>query len=531
MRFTACSQLRHWRVTVVVATSGQPQDVGSNSLYKWNARMNISPQFFITGAKAVLAGFALLALTACDGKAELTSGGTVLPDGTNASTDMAATMNIVETAISNGSFNTLVTALQATGLDTVLADESNTYTVFAPTDDAFTALGSETVNGLLADPEALKNILLYHVIPSAVDAEAAMSLAGGSVDAANNVALSISLQDGDLFINSSKVIIADVAASNGIIHVIDAVMVPAADGSGPATIDDGSSDGSETQGSESNLSNLVDTAVDAGSFNTLAAALVATGLDSVLADESTKYTVFAPTDAAFAELGEDTINALLGDPETLKSILLYHVIGGTEVDAQTAISLAGTKITAASNREFALSVNDGDLYVNLSKVTATDVAASNGVIHVIDKVLIAPEPVVASGSVVDVAVADGRFTTLVAALQATGLDTVLADHGGVFTVFAPTDEAFDKLGSETINALLGDLPTLKNILLTHVISGQTVDSVSAFAASGGTIETASGTEVTLSITEGGFFVNDSKVVIKDITAENGIIHVIDTVIQ
>ena len=241
--------------------------------------------------------------------------------------------------------------------------------------------------------------------------------------------------------------------------------------------------------------------------------------------------MFAPNDAAFDKLGQDTINALLADTDTLRDILLYHVIGGTAVDAATALSIAGTKVTAANDDEFALSVNDGALFVNLSEVIATDVDASNGVIHVIDTVLIPPMIEETHGTVVDLAVADGRFTTLVAALQATGLDVTLADHDGTFTVFAPTDDAFAVLGTDTINALLGDLPTLSNILLTHVISGATIDSVTAFSLAGSSAETASGTSVSLSISDGSLFINNARVIQTDIKAENGTIHVIDAVIQ
>ncbi len=491
-------------------------------------------QRITTGAKAALVGFSLLTLAACDGSAKISSDSAVV---------VPATKNIVETAVDAGNFTTLVAALQATGLDTVLADDAQTYTVFAPTDDAFAALGSDAINDLLANPDQLRDILLYHVIGgNAVDAQTAISLAGGTVDAANGTALAISLQGADLFINASRVTTADISATNGIIHVIDAVMVPGQSNTNPDTgntggesegTPDGMTGGDTNQGggNDHNLSNLVDTAVAAGSFNTLAAALAATGLDTVLADDTQTYTVFAPTDAAFAALGQDTIDALLSDTDTLKDILLYHVISGTAADAKTAVSLAGTKITAANNDEFALSLNDGNLFVNLSQVTATDVLASNGIIHVIDTVLTPPAPIMGTGSVVDVAVADGRFNTLVAALQATQLDAVLADHGGVFTVFAPTDDAFNLLGTDTINALLGDLPTLSNILLTHVVSGATIDSVTAFAATGGSIETASGADVALSIRDGALFVNSAKVIITDIKAENGIIHVIDSVIQ
>ena len=318
--------------------------------------------------------------------------------------------------------------------------------------------------------------------------------------------------------------------------MIDAVLIPGQDPDDSSEQDEeqadsGSGGDTGTSGTDGGLVNIVETAVAAGSFKTLAVALGATGLDTVLADETTQFTVFAPTDAAFEALGQDTVNALLSDTDTLSDILLYHVISGTSVDAKTAVSLAGTKITAANGDEFALSLNDNGLFVNLSQVTVTDVFSSNGVIHVIDTVLLPPAPIAATGSVVDVAVADGRFDTLVAALQATGLDSVLGDHSGVFTVLAPTDAAFAQLSDDAIKGLFADLPALSEVLLTHVISGATIDSVSAFAASGTSVETASGAEIAISIRDGALFVSDAQVIITDTVAENGIIHVIDSVIQ
>jgi uncharacterized surface protein with fasciclin (FAS1) repeats len=186
---------------------------------------------------------------------------------------------------------------------------------------------------------------------------------------ANGDLINIAVRDGSLFINESQVIIADVAASNGIIHVIDAVLIPPSD-EGPGTI--------------------VDVAVEAGSFTTLVAALQATGLDEVLADDTAEFTVFAPTDDAFALLGDDTINALLADPDTLSDILLYHVLAGA-VDAATALSLDGSMVEMANGDTVTLTVVDGELFINESKVIATDIAASNGIIHVIDAVLLPPE--------------------------------------------------------------------------------------------------------------------------------------------
>lgn len=134
---------------------------------------------------------------------------------------------------------------------------------------------------------------------------------------------------------------------------------------------------------------------------------------------------------------------------------------------------------------------------------------------------------VSGDSIVDAAVNDGRFTTLVAALQATGLDTVL-DSRGSFTVLAPTDGAFAKLGSDTINALLNDLPTLTNILLYHVIAGEVPASTVVTLNKAGTVL---GEKVTITVKKNGtVFINDSKVIITDIQTANGIIHVLDTVL-
>ncbi|MEE4192338.1 MAG: fasciclin domain-containing protein [Halieaceae bacterium] len=418
---------------------------------------------------------------------------------------------IPEVAIAAGDFTTLVAALQATGLDSVLADEAATFTVFAPTDDAFAMLGDDTIAALLGDTDTLSDILLYHVIAGlAVDSTTAISLAGTAVEMANGDLADITLFDGNLFIDGSQVIITDIAASNGIIHVIDTVMSPPAD-------------------MEPALGTIPEVAIAAGDFTTLVAALQATGLDAVLADETATFTVFAPTDDAFAALGDDTIAALLGDTDTLSDILLYHVIAGSAVDSTTAISLASTSVEMANGDLAEITLVDGNLFIDGSQVIITDIAASNGIIHVIDTVM--SPPVEMTSTLVDVLVADGNFTTLVAALQATGLDATLADESGSFTVFAPNDDAFAKLGTDTINSLLADTDTLTNILLYHVIVGMEVDSATAISLAGSMVEMANGDSVTLSsLTGSDLFVNDSQVIATDIDASNGIAHFIDTVL-
>nr|MDJ0878169.1 fasciclin domain-containing protein [Halieaceae bacterium] len=425
-----------------------------------------------------------------------------------------SSQTITEIAAADDDFETLVAALQAAGLDSTLDDETAVFTVFAPTDEAFDALGEEAINALLADIETLTDILLYHVIAGqAVDAETAISLAPGLVEMANGDEAALRLEGDALFINDAQVIITDIEASNGIIHVIDAVLIPPED-------------------VEAESRSIPEVAIAAGDFTTLVAALQATGLDEVLADTDAEFTVFAPTDEAFAELGDDVIAALLGDIDTLTDILLYHVIAGAAVDSTTAISLAGTSVEMANGDPAEITLVDGNLFIDGSQVIITDIPAANGIIHVIDTVMSPPmdmDP--EAGTIPEVAVAAGNFTTLVAALQATGLDATLADESATFTVFAPTDEAFAALGDDVIAALLGDTDTLSDILLYHVIAGSAVDSDTAIALAGTSVQMANGDLAAITLTDGNLFIDGSQVIITDIAASNGVIHVIDTVMS
>ena len=277
---------------------------------------------------------------------------------------------------------------------------------------------------------------------------------------------------------------------------------------------------------------IFDVAIEAGDFTTLIAAIDAAGLTSTIDDASATLTVFAPTDAAFALLGEAAINELLADPDALSDILLYHVVSGTALDSAAATDAVGTTIEMANGDRVGVSAKNDSLFLNLSKVTATDIQADNGVIHVIDAVLMPPADATPSEStIVNIAAADERFTTLVAALGATGLDTVLASETDTFTVFAPTDAAFEAMGSANVTALLGDLDNLTEILQQHVIIDAAVDAVTAYSLSGNAATTVGGAEVPISISsKRELRVGGAKVIIADIHASNGVIHVIDTVI-
>ena len=384
------------------------------------------------------------------------------------------TMNIVDTAVAAGDFGTLVTALQAAGLDATLADETQSFTVFAPTDAAFAMIDPATLNLLLADTDALSSVLLQHVVSGEVNSVTAYTLNGSSATTASGAAIPVVINTelDTLTFGGATVQTTDIYTTNGIIHVIDTVVVADVELPTPPA-------------------SIVDVAVSNGSFTTLVAALQATGLDTVLDDPESTFTVFAPTDAAFALLGQDTIDALLADPDTLKDILLYHVISGAEILQDAAITVAqsgSNKVDMANERQSALTLADSTLYINKSAVSLADVMADNGVIHVVDQVILPPPAVTDSTqTIVDIALADENFSTLVAALTAADLVTTLSDETATFTVFAPTNAAFDKIEDTALADLLADTDALTDVLLKHVISGATVDSVSAYAANGGVV--------------------------------------------
>ena len=404
--------------------------------------------------------------------------------------------SIVDIAVADGRFQTLVAALQAADLAETLAGEGP-FTVFAPTDDAFGKLPEGTVEGLLEDIPALTDILLYHVVEGEVMAEDVIQLE--SAETLLGESVSIRVENDMVYINDAQVIITDIMADNGVIHVIDTVLLPAEE--------------------EESLGSIVDIAVANGQFETLVAALQAAGLAETLAGEG-PFTVFAPTDDAFAKLPEGTVEALLEDIPALTDILLYHVVSG-EVLAEEVVTLNSAK--TLSEKFVETKVQDGMVYINDAQVVITDIQADNGVIHVIDTVLLPAEEM---GSIVDIAVADGRFETLVAAVQAAGLAETLSNDG-LFTVFAPTDDAFAKLPEGTVAALLEDIPALTDILLYHVVSGRVMseDVVNLTEA-----ETLLGENINIRVENGMVYINDAQVIITDIMADNGVIHVIDTVL-
>ena len=398
-------------------------------------------------------------------------------------------LDIVDTAIADGRFTTLVAAVESAGLVDALKAEGP-MTVFAPTDDAFAALPEGTVDALLADIPALTDVLLYHVVEGKVTSDQVVELTQAQTLQGQYV--NVQVEDGKVMIDNAQVIITDIETSNGIIHVIDTVLLP------------------ETR-------DIVDIAVEDGRFTTLVAAVQAAGLVDALKAEG-PLTVFAPTDDAFAALPEGTVEALLADIPALTNILLYHVVDGKYM-ASDVVELS--QLETLQGQYLDIQVMDGKVMIDNAQIIITDIEASNGVIHVIDAVVL-PE----TRDIVDIAVEDGRFTTLVAALEAAGLVDALKAEGPL-TVFAPTDEAFAALPEGTVEGLLADIPALTDVLLYHVVDGKVMASDVVDLSSAITLL---GQDVSISVMDGEVMINDSVVIIPDIEASNGVIHVIDAVL-
>ena len=270
--------------------------------------------------------------------------------------------DIVSTALADGRFGTLGKLLTEAKLLETLQGKGP-FTVFAPTDEAFAKMPKENVVALLKpeNREKLQSILTFHVIAGSVDLSGALS--AGQATTVQGAPLTVKFAEGSVRINEASLVNADIKCSNGVIHVIDSVILP------PKPAND-----------------LASAAEKAGSFKTLLAAVKAAGLMEVLTGDQAQ-TVFAPTDEAFAKLPKGTVEALL-KPENrdkLKAVLALHVVPG-KVSAGDALNAGQSKSLSGGSLEFGIS--DGLFQVNGSTIVKTDINCDNGLIHVIDAVLL-----------------------------------------------------------------------------------------------------------------------------------------------
>ncbi|MHC4853974.1 MAG: fasciclin domain-containing protein [Planctomycetota bacterium] len=271
--------------------------------------------------------------------------------------------NIVQVADGAGQFKTLLTAATAAGLADTL-QHKGPFTVFAPTHDAFDKLPKGTIEALLKDKQKLTAILTYHVVPGRVTAKDLMDKSwAGTVQGQS---LRVRANKDGVRVDGATVVKADIPASNGMIHVIDSVIMPRPD--------------------------IVEVAADARSFKTLVTAVKAADLVKVLKGKG-PFTVFAPTDAAFAALPEGTVPALLkpDNKKKLSSILTFHVIPGRVLAEDLPMSKKGAVSAmpkTVQGQKLEIRRTKAGVTVNGARVIKANVLAGNGVIHVIDKVIL-----------------------------------------------------------------------------------------------------------------------------------------------
>lgn len=423
--------------------------------------------------------------------------------------------NIVALAQGNSDLSSLEAALiKFPDLVTTLSSQGQ-FTVFAPTNAAFDnlldAVGQSSLDDIPED--VLKEILEYHVI--AGSAVTSSQLQNGDVTTVGGEDIVVNVSGGVTLNGSAMVSTPDVKASNGVVHVIDEVLVPPS------------------------ISPIVGTIVAPAYFNknftTLIAAVKAASpaiLETLL--NSSDKTLFAPTNDAFAAAG---ITAL-PDQATLDAVLAYHVIASEVTSDQIA---SGSSAAETLNGTIYLSNNSNGVFINgTSQVTTADITGSNGVVHVIDRLLIPPSKTIAEIAVEYNAASTPEFTQLVAALSRTqgqGANDLLAavsNADAALTVFAPTDAAFEELytalGVSGVNEI--PLATLIAVLKHHVVAGRVFSSD---LASGDVATLNSDVSVDLSanpptVTGGSGNTASLQTSLLNIHATNGVIHVIDKVL-
>jgi len=432
------------------------------------------------------------------------------------------TKNVVQVAQDQPNLSSLVTAL--TKFPDLVATLSGPgkFTVFAPDNDAFAALLATVGQTSIDDvPETvLKSLLQYHVITSG--AVLSKQLAAGNFSTANTESIAVTTMGGILLNGSAKVLTADVKATNGVVHIIDQVLVPAS------------------------ISRFVNTVVEPAYFNknftTLIAAVTAASpsiLETLLS--SSKKTLFAPTNDAFTAAGITT----LPDRATLDAVLTYHVIGSQVMANQLPSNTApsNTAITTLGGVFYLSNRGSNGVFINGStRVVATDIMADNGVVHVINRTLLPPSKTIAQIAITLSTASSGKeFTQLVAALSRVPalLDAASAASSNL-TVFAPTDAAFSALytalGVSGVNDI--DINTLTAVLKHHIISSPTTATGRVFSSDliTGSVPTLNGnisisaTAATVTSGNGTVANISTNAALINVLGTNGVIHTINKVL-
>ena len=501
---------------------------------------------------------------------------TITPDPDAALSDETS---VIDTLANLPEFQSMTALIRQVELTDKL-QSAGPYVLLAPTDAAFEALPEDVLAGLTADETDLADVIMYHIVEGEFDSDALRT-----ADPSVTTLLGDNLELGDVEFGE------ELPASNGRVYPINRVLIPPsvqvnspdADQETVAEeaeeVDEAQaeaevaeqSDAAEEPTAEpravtafpeqqiideaSASGTILDIVSSSGEFSRITELLNATELAETLTESEGPFTFFAPTNDAVDALSDDTLALLLNEPRTrLAPILSYHLTGST-ITSVELIDLAPTNLLMLGDAEALISVQEDAVFIDDAQVIQYDIQAENGVVHVIDTLLIPPterESLLEEDSVlvddqateddnritiedrgeinnlIDTLIAASDATIFVNLLDAADLTNLLeASEEGPFTIFAPTDSAFRDLSTETLETLNeGPVGNVAPLLLAHIVPGE----VRAADLADGELDTLTNQPLTIALAGDVITVNGAQIVASDIIAENGIIHFIDDVL-
>ena len=413
------------------------------------------------------------------------------------------TKNLVERLVDLEQYSTLVTAVTEAGLVDALA-AIDQATIFAPTNEAFEKIPAESLSALLVDKDALTNLLTYHVVPG--ERLSSYRLGSRSLTALNEGTLSVKTSRYRSFwwfssvvkVNNSKVVQANIRATNGIIHGIDSVLDP------------------EFMAPKS----ILELAAGNEDLSTLANLVESAGLDRALDSHRLELTVFAPTNDAFAKLPPEVLEAVQSDRELLRFVLKNHIVRGSVLSSD----LESGSVRTVGRTNLDVLVGDDGITVGPASVVAPDILAANGVVHIIDDVLV-PEIL---ETLVGVIESRDELSTFKAALDASGYTPFFDQKSRYWkwTVFAPNNEAFAAIPADALGALLEDKRALRGVLLRHIAFRKIT---SGDLSDGAVVQTIRG-RLAVDVSDTGVTFNGAALLEADLNASNGVLHIVGGII-
>lgn len=415
----------------------------------------------------------------------------------------ARNKNLVERLAGLDQYSTLVTAVTEAGLVDALA-EIEQATIFAPTNDAFAKIPEESLSALLADKDGLTNLLTYHVVAGKslssyrLGNQSLAALNGGTLEVSRTRYRSFWWFSSTIKVNDSKVVQANLKARNGIIHGIDTVLDPAF--MAPQSI--------------------LEIAAGNEDFSILASLVGEAGLARALDSDRLELTVFAPTDEAFGKLPAEVLEAVRNDRSLLRFVLRNHIVRG----AVKSTDLESGSVRTIGRTDLDVVVGEDGITVGAATVVGPDVMASNGVVHVIDEVLV-PETV---ETLIDVVDSRDELSTFRTVLDLTGYGPFFDQRSRYWkwTFFAPNNDAFAEIPADALSALIEDKRALRGVLRRHIAYGE----ITSADLSDGAIVRTLANRLEVRIDDGGVSFNGAPLVEADLDASNGVVHIIGGVL-